>query len=117
MGLSKTWIKRRRGDLIFSRSSAEKAAYATLKRLGLSVVRQYPIKTPRKIYYADLYLPQLNTILEIDGGYHTTTSQKRKDSNRSNALWKLGYHVLRLSNKDAYSKDKIVKKIDLIKSK
>lgn len=117
MGLSEKWVRQRRCDLISSRSNAEKAAYTTLLKLGFSVIRQYPIKTARKIYYADLYVPELHTILEIDGGYHTTASQKRKDTNRSNALWKLGYHVLRLSNKDAYNIDKVVKKIRLIKQK
>lgn len=117
MTLSKDWIKKRRGDLFSLRSNAEKAAYSTLIKLGFSVIRQYPIKTARKIYYADLYIPELHTILEIDGGYHTIASQKKKDINRSNALWKLGYHVLRLSNKDAYNIGKVVKKIRLIKQK
>lgn len=73
---------------------------------------QYPIWTGRKIYFADLYIPTIKTIIEIDGGYHNTEKQRRCDRNRSNGLWRLGFHVLRLSNKDAQNVSKLKNKID-----
>ena len=105
----------RRADLMASASHAERVAYNILLKLGYNVIRQYPINTGKKQYYADFYLPQVRTIIEIDGGYHFTALQRKKDSNRSQGLWRLGYHVLRLSNKDARNPQKIVNKLKLIK--
>ena len=48
-------------------SDAEKAAIRNCERLGYKVVRQQPILTGRKMYFADIYLPDLKTIIEIDG--------------------------------------------------
>lgn len=115
MKLSESWIFQRRMELINKTSDAEKAAYINLMRLGYIVIRQKPINTGHKIYFADLYIPVLHCIVEIDGGYHTTPNQKRKDANRSHGLWRLGYHVLRLSNHDAHNIYKIKTKIRLLK--
>lgn len=114
MGLSKKWIYQRRMELMSKTSDAEKAAYTNITRLGYEVVRQKPVNTGRKIYFADLYIPKLHCIIEIDGGYHTTGTQKRKDKNRSQGLWRLGYHVLRLSNHDARNLERVRAKIVLL---
>lgn len=66
------------------------------------------------MYFADLYVPKLKLIIECDGGYHYTTRQKRLDSNRSSGLRRLGYHVVRLSNRDARDIRKVKAKIALI---
>lgn len=112
--LSDNWIRQRRAELASKSSDAEKAAYHNILRLGYSVVRQYPVWTKRKIYFADLYIPKLKIIMEIDGGYHYTSKQKRLDSNRSSGLRRLGYHVVRLNNHDAHNINKIKYKIFLI---
>lgn len=111
---SERWIRQRRAELASNMSSAEKAAYNNLVELGYKPVKQHPVWTKRKIYFADLYIPSLKLIVEIDGGYHNTARQKRLDSNRSSGLWRLGYHVVRLSNHDARDIRKIKAKIDLI---
>lgn len=108
---SERWIRQRRAELAAKASEAEKTAYNNLVRLGLYPVRQFPVWTGRKIYFADLYVPHLRLIIEIDGGYHTTRRQKRLDGNRSSGLWRLGYHVARLSNRDARDLSKIKSKI------
>lgn len=108
---SDKWIRQRRAELAAKTSSAEKAAYDNLVRLGLKPIRQFPIWTKRKIYFADLFVPSLKLIVEVDGGYHTTNRQKRLDSNRSSGLWRLGYHVVRLSNHDARDIRKVKAKI------
>nr|DAH40024.1 MAG TPA: Very-short-patch-repair endonuclease [Caudoviricetes sp.] len=112
---SKTLINRMRQDLMSKTSNAEKAAIRKCELLGYKVVRQQPIMTGRKLYFADIYLPELKVIMEIDGGYHYTNKQKRKDSNRSAGIWRMGYHVVRLSNHDARNINKIKAKIELIK--
>lgn len=79
--------------------------------MGLRVIRQHPINTGRHVYFADLYIPSLRLIVEIDGGYHTTRLQQRLDRNRSANIRRLGYHVCRLSNRDARNREKVRAKI------
>lgn len=108
------WQRQRRADLMATASSAERVAYKILTVMGYKVVRQFPINTGRKQYYADLYLPEHRCCIEIDGGYHFTENQRRLDRNRSQGLRRLGYHVLRLTNRDARDKEKIKKKLSLL---
>ena len=115
--VSREWMLMRRFDLMAHISDAEKKAYTIIKSLGYKVVRQQPINTGRRIYFADLYLPELKTIFELDGGYHNTTKQRRLDTNRSSGIWRMGYHVVRLSNHDAREPEKIKAKIRLILNK
>lgn len=115
MKASKALVRRIRQDLIFKTSDAEKAAIRNCERLGYKVVRQQPILTGQKMYFADIYLPDLKTIVEIDGDYHYTQNQRRKDNNRSAGIWRMSYHVVRLSNHDARDINKVKAKIELIK--
>ena len=114
MELKKEYIKRRRLELMYNMSDAEKAAISNCKQLGYRVVRQQPIVTGRRLYFADLYLPALKLVIEIDGGYHCMNTQKRKDKNRSAGIRRLGYHIVRLTNKDAKDIEKVKKKIKLV---
>lgn len=109
--------KKRRDELLEKSTSAEKAACAILDKLGVRYIRQYPIWTGRRQYYADIYIPKYRLIFEIDGKYHYTKEQTRKDSNRSAGIRRLGYHVCRLSNAEARHPDKIIGKIKLILKK
>lgn len=101
----------RRKELLEKSTSAEKAACAILAKLGMAYVRQFPIWTGRKKYFADIFIPELKLVLEIDGKYHFAEKQKRLDENRSAGIRRLGFHVCRLSNKDARSIEKVVSKI------
>ena len=113
---SDKWIRQRRAELMSRTSDAEKAARKNIEALGYEVVCQQPIWTGRKMYFADIYIPSLKTVIEIDGGYHLEKRQKRLDNNRSCGLWRKGLHVLRLSNADARSVQKVKRKIELIVS-
>lgn len=115
--ISEQWLRLRRADLMTKSSEAEKVTFRVINALGYKVIRQYPINTGRRIYFADLYLPELKTIVELDGAYHFTTKQRRLDNNRSSGIWRLGYHVVRLSNHDARNPEKIKAKIRLILNK
>ncbi len=115
--ISEQWLRLRRADLMAKSSEAERITFRVINALGYKVIRQYPINTGRRIYFADLYLPELKTIVELDGGYHFTTKQRRLDNNRSSGIWRLGYHVVRLSNHDARNPEKIKAKIRLILKK
>ena len=110
-----------RRNLLSNSTDAEKAACKILSSLDIRYIKQFPINTGKKVYYADIYIPQLLLVLEIDGGYHYTNEQKRKDENRSSGIRRLGLHVYRLSNKDARNpkriKVKILRRIRDIQSK
>lgn len=114
MKYSKPLINQIRCELLFHTSDAERAAARNCQLLGWKVIQQQPIMTGRKLYFADLYLPEIKTIVEADGGYHYTRNQKRKDGNRSAGIWRLGYHVVRLSNHDCRDINKIKTKISII---
>lgn len=114
MTFSKALIKQMRCELLSHITEAEKAAIHNCKLLGYKAISQQPIVTGRKLYFADIYIPEIKTIIECDGGYHFTTDQKRKDGNRSSGIWRLGYHVIRLKNHDARDINKVKAKINMI---
>lgn len=101
----------RRLELLSKSTSAEKAACTILGSMRIKYISQFPIKTGRKTYYADIFIPSLRLILEIDGDYHHTREQSRLDKNRSTGIRRLSYHVCRLSNHDAYAISKIKAKL------
>lgn len=90
-----------RKELLSKRTAAEKAVCATLDRMGVKYIPQMPIKTGRKTFYADIYVPSLRLVIEVDGKYHFTDRQRRKDENRSQCLRRMGLHVYRISNPTA----------------
>lgn len=111
---SKALIRQIRCDLLSHTTDAEKAAAKICTHLGYKVISQQPIVTGRKLYFADIYLPEIKLIIEVDGDYHFTKDQKRKDGNRSSGIWRLGYHLVRLNNHDARNPKKVKAKIDII---
>ena len=51
-------------------------------------------------------------LIELDGGYHFTYKQRKRDANRSSKIRFSGYGVLRLKNDDIFNKpEKVVKKL------
>lgn len=114
--LSERWIRLRRADLMSKSSDAEKIAHKILLSLGYKVIRQFPINTGRRIYFADLYIPALKLILEVDGNYHLEDNQKRLDRNRSSNLRRKGLRIYRILNRDAYIPDKLIKLIERAKN-
>lgn len=111
------WAENRRKDLFSLRSAAEKSAANIIRRLGYNISPQHIFRTPTRTFYADIFIPQLSTVVEIDGGYHMTEEQRRKDRNRTASLRRLGVrHVVRLSNKDARKPTKIRAKLSLVSS-
>ena len=110
---SKALINRMRQDLLSKTSDAEKAAARNCRLLGYKIVQQQPIVTGRKLYFADIYIPSFKLIIEVNGGYHFTDIQRRKDKNRSQGVRRLGYSLFNITNKDA----KDIKKIEQLINK
>lgn len=61
-----------------------------------------------KFYVADIYLPELNLIVEIDGGYHETEEQKEKDYDRDMDLKSAGYKVFRCTNEEVLRNPEVI---------
>lgn len=97
--------------MLANRTEAEKRAFALLQGIGLSPIAQYPIKTAKKLFFADIYIPSLRLVIEVDGGYHDTSKQKRLDANRSAVIRTKRMHIYRFSNRDAKCKEKLIAKI------
>lgn len=103
----------RRAELLDKSTEYEGRMCAILKSLGIDFIRQYPVRTGRKIYFADIYIPKSRLIIEMDGAYHFTSEQKRLDANRSaNMRRKYGFHIVRFANGELRNIGKIIKKLE-----
>lgn len=79
----------------------EAGARKCLEQLGVTFVQEYAV--PGWRYPADFYLPDTNTILEIDGVYwHSTAKAQRQDARKTLRLQSLGYRVVRLPDTPFY---------------
>lgn len=81
---------------------------------------QHPFLINGKLYYADIAIPSLKLIIEVDGGYHNTEEQKAKDKQRDNDFKSIGYTTLRYTNEQVESREgrkNIIQKILSYKSK
>lgn len=101
----------RRSQLLTTSTKYETAMCAILTRLGIEYVRQYKIRTPKRLYYADIYVPKHRLVIEMDGAYHYTDEQRRLDSNRSANMRKQGYRICRFANGDLRNVKKIMDKL------
>lgn len=72
---------------------------------GITFTFQKPFIVCDKVFYADFYIPSSRTIIEIDGGYHSTQSQILKDTKRTAYLNSVGVKVVRLTDKEVLNDD------------
>lgn len=90
---------------------AEKVLWERIKanQLGVNFRRQHPIH----IYIADFYCHKVKLIIEIDGEYHHTEDQEKKDKERSEILQFQDLTIMRFSNKEVVGDtDSVVRKIE-----
>lgn len=77
------------------------------ERKGLNLEFQVPVyikykKAIQRFYIVDFMDKEHKIIFEIDGEYHDTYEQKKKDWFRTRDLNSLGYTVYRISNNDVF---------------
>lgn len=109
-----------RYKLIENQTNSEKVFKAKLKVCNIRYEFQKIIHHEKGFHIVDFYLIDYGIIIEIDGGYHTTSEQKKLDKNRINILNSCGYkRIKRYSNKTAeiIHEDKIKKDIKLLLKK
>ncbi len=90
-----------RSQLLASRAHAMRVAPTSSERLlfealraafpGIAFRRQVPLCGR---FIADLYVPALRLVIEVDGGYHARMA--RADARRDRALRRAGYRVVRV---------------------
>jgi len=76
----------------------EKKVYKELKKRGIIFKKQYLINNK---FLVDVYIPNLNLIIEADGDYwHSLERVKKKDKAENAYLKKCGFRLLRFSEKE-----------------
>lgn len=71
-----------------------------LEYYGIRYVFQRGFISGDNFCIADFYLPDFALVVEIDGPYHNTSKQKRRDSDKDNYYKKRHLNVLRIKNED-----------------
>lgn len=77
---------------------------------GLKLIPQYLINIYSKnryridrFYFTDFCDPKNHIVFEIDGEYHFTKEQAKKDKQRTKDLSKAGYKVFRITNEEVFA--------------
>lgn len=78
------------------------------EKMGLNLKFQQKIdifngKRIKKFYFPDFIDRKNKIIFEVDGGYHFTEEQRKKDYKRTRDLNKAGYKVFRITNEEVMS--------------
>ncbi len=83
---------------------AEQVLWTHLRNnsLGVKFLRQHIIGD----YIADFASTQCHLIIEVDGAYHAEREQMEMDENRTEALNRMGYEVIRFTNEEVLYKTK-----------
>ncbi len=66
------------------------------KQLGVKFNRQHIIGD----YIVDFVCIEKQLVIEVDGEYHNDAEQKQKDQLRTDALARMGFHVMRFRNQE-----------------
>lgn len=94
-------------------TQAEKNLWEKLRNnqlKGYKFRRQHPIS----LFIADFYCHQLKLIIEIDGDYHNTLEQIKKDDERTQILQDNGMKIIRFTNCEIENNiDKVITGIGL----
>lgn len=91
-------IYRKRATL----TKAQLKAIEILESKWIHCVREKRIFNSVSFYLIDIYLPEHNMCIEIDGSIHDTEEQKEKDRIRDEFLKRNGYWVIRIKDEDVY---------------
>lgn len=99
------WAKKNQESVNKSITSFEDKVYFALRKtLKNKIKRQQAFMINGKIYYPDLCIRSKKIIIEVDGGYHGLSSQKKRDKERDIAFKSIGYDVIRVTNEQVQNK-------------
>lgn len=113
------WASKNKKELEKKSTMYEKMLYKALYKTFKERVKvQHPYLINGHLYYADISIPSLKLIIEVDGGYHNNSEQKVKDNKRDDDFKSVGYKTLRYTNEQVSSRDgkkKIIQDVMTIK--
>jgi very-short-patch-repair endonuclease len=101
MRSARPWQSNRSRVLRANSTSAEDQLWAELRNRqlgGFKFVRQAAIAP----YFVDFLCRELNVIVEVDGGTHSTVVELDADYRRSVALEAAGYRLFRVHNTEVF---------------
>lgn len=100
------WTKKTKKELDKKTTKSERSLLGALQKTFKKRVKsQQPFVIGGKVYYADICVKSLKTIIEVDGGYHDTPEQREKDAIRDAAFKSIGYTTIRVPNTKAESRN------------
>lgn len=100
------WTKKMKKELDKKTTKSERSLLGALQKTFKKRVKsQQPFVIDGKVYYADICIKSLKTIIEVDGGYHNTDEQREKDAIRDAAFKSIGYTTIRVPNTKAESRN------------
>ena len=86
-------------------TSYEDSLYRKLyRKYKKRIKRQERIIINQHVYFVDLYMRAYKVAIEVDGGYHKTNIQQKKDKERDNNLAVLGLLTIRIKNEEINKK-------------
>jgi hypothetical protein len=75
-----------------------------LKAQNIYFIREKTFFTEKgDLFYADFYIPETRTVIELDGGYHETDLRKYLDKAKELLLASRGCPTIRFKNEDVFS--------------
>lgn len=87
-------LAERAAEMRANPTASEALVFAALKQAGLGLsFRRQVVLLGR--YIADIYVPELRLVIEVDGGYHE--ARRKADARRDRALERAGYRILRVT--------------------
>ena len=74
------------------------------RKLWYCFLKTYPTRIQRQKvighFIADFFCAKARLVIELDGGGHYTSTEQKKDEERTRKIEDFGYYVLRFSNRD-----------------
>lgn len=99
------WANKNQDKLIKNATESELGLFKKLRNsFKQRVKKQHPFLIEGRLYYADISIPSLKVIVEVDGGYHSTPEQRKKDEKRDKDFASIGYTTIRVTNEQVKSK-------------
>lgn len=93
------WRDKTRSELLKKSTKYEKRVFKKLESaFGERVKVQKLFVINGKTYFADIAIKSKKLIIEVDGEYHNTSEQKKKDDARDKAFESIGYKTIRIPN-------------------
>lgn len=98
-------LERRKTKLRIRATEHELFFEYNLKRLKIKHQFQKGVIDKDHFMIPDFFIPSLNMVVELDGGYHYSSKQQYRDYYKDKHYEERGFRILRMKNEDIYTFD------------